>query len=66
MAKGLRSSVKKANNKKLKARVFGPVVDARTERLSAKLMELAAQPKPPKETMEVEETAGVSCQRAHA
>lgn len=45
MAKGARSSVRKANNTKLKSRVFGPVEAARTERLSQKLMELASQPK---------------------
>ncbi|GAB7357257.1 hypothetical protein MBLNU459_g8232t1 [Dothideomycetes sp. NU459] len=56
MAKGSRSSVRKTNNTKLKARVFGPVENARTERLSAKLMELAAQPKPPKVEMDVEES----------
>jgi hypothetical protein len=49
MAKGARASTKKANHQKLKARVFGPVEDARTERLSAKLLELASQPKPVKE-----------------
>ena len=47
MAKGLRSSRNKANNRKLKAKVFGPVEDARKERLSAKLLELASQPRPP-------------------
>jgi hypothetical protein len=46
MAKGARASTKKANHQKLKSRVFGPVEDARTERLSAKLLELASQPKP--------------------
>jgi len=46
MAKGARASTKKSNNSKLKSRVFGPVEDARTERLSAKLLELASQPKP--------------------
>ena len=46
MAKGARASTKKANNQKLKSRVFGPVESARTERLSAKLLELASQPKP--------------------
>jgi hypothetical protein len=45
MAKGARSSTRKANNAKLKNRVFGPVETARTERLSAKLLELASQPK---------------------
>jgi len=59
MAKGARSSVRKANNKKLKARVFGPVENARAERLSAKLIELASQPKPPKEKMDVEGTSGI-------
>ncbi|TVY20156.1 hypothetical protein LARI1_G001420 [Lachnellula arida] len=46
MAKGARASTNKANNVKLKAKVFGPVENARTERLSAKLLELASQPKP--------------------
>jgi hypothetical protein len=46
MAKGLRASVTKRNKSKLRDRVFGPVEAARTERLSAKLMELARQPKP--------------------
>ncbi|TVY45203.1 hypothetical protein LOCC1_G003514 [Lachnellula occidentalis] len=46
MAKGARASSNKANNVKLKANVFGPVENARTERLSNKLLELASQPKP--------------------
>lgn len=46
MAKSVRASVQKRNKAKLRATVFGPVVDARTERLSAKLLELASQPKP--------------------
>jgi hypothetical protein len=46
MAKGARASTKKANHQKLKSRVFGPVESARIERLSAKLLELASQPKP--------------------
>ncbi|KAI9796810.1 MAG: major facilitator super transporter protein [Piccolia ochrophora] len=45
MAKGLRSGVKKANKSRLRARVFSGVEDARTERLSAKLVELAARPR---------------------
>ncbi|KAI4741575.1 hypothetical protein E4T50_07975 [Aureobasidium sp. EXF-12298] len=56
MGKGLRSSVLKTNNRKLKKNVFGPVEAARTERLSQKLQELASQPKPPKAEMEVEES----------
>jgi hypothetical protein len=58
MAKGARSSIRKSNNKKLKARVFGPVENARTERLSAKLLELASQPKAAAAEMEVEQPAG--------
>lgn len=50
MAKGLRSSTRKANNQRLKKNVFGPVEAARAERLSAKLMELANQPKPQRDT----------------
>ncbi|THC90590.1 hypothetical protein EYZ11_009952 [Aspergillus tanneri] len=46
MAKSARASVSKRNKAKLRATVFGPAVDARTERLSAKLQELASQPKP--------------------
>lgn len=46
MAKGARASTIKANNQALKRNVFGPVEDARTARLSAKLLELASQPKP--------------------
>ncbi|EAW08596.1 DUF2423 domain-containing protein [Aspergillus clavatus NRRL 1] len=44
MAKSVRASVTKRNRAKLRAAVFGPAVDARTERLSAKLQELASQP----------------------
>lgn len=46
MAKSVRASVSKRNKAKLRATVFGPVVDARTERLSAKLQVLASQAKP--------------------
>ena len=54
MAKSSRASSVKANNQRLKKNVFGPVEDARTARLSAKLLELAAQPKPQRDT-EMEE-----------
>ncbi|KAF2756080.1 hypothetical protein EJ05DRAFT_539888 [Pseudovirgaria hyperparasitica] len=54
MAKGLRSSRIKSNNTKLRKKTFGPVEDARTERLSAKLLELAQQPKPERDEMDVE------------
>lgn len=46
MAKGLRASTKKANRSKLRSKVFEPVEDARTERLSAKLLEIALRPRP--------------------
>ncbi|KAI1331283.1 hypothetical protein F5Y16DRAFT_298474 [Xylariaceae sp. FL0255] len=55
MAKSSRASSRKANNQRLKAKVFGPVEAARSERLSARLLELAAQPKP--ETPESETMA---------
>ncbi|PWY64295.1 hypothetical protein BO70DRAFT_367002 [Aspergillus heteromorphus CBS 117.55] len=54
MAKSVRASVSKRNKAKLRATVFGPVVDARTERLSAKLQELASQPKPNEEKSDME------------
>ncbi|KAH7000091.1 hypothetical protein EDB80DRAFT_723146 [Ilyonectria destructans] len=46
MAKSARASSRKANNQRLAANVFGPVEAARAERLHAKLLELAKQPKP--------------------
>ncbi|KAM7185377.1 Protein of unknown function (DUF2423) domain containing protein [Rhypophila sp. PSN 637] len=49
MAKSARSSQIKTNNQKLKKNVFGPVEEARTARLSARLLELASQPKPQKD-----------------
>jgi hypothetical protein len=48
MAKSSRASSRKANNQRLKANVFGPIESARNERLSARLLELAAAPKPQK------------------
>ena len=45
MAKGLRSSKGKANRAKLRCKVFGPVEDARTQRLSVKLLEVASRPR---------------------
>ncbi|APA15370.1 predicted protein [Sclerotinia sclerotiorum 1980 UF-70] len=54
MAKGARSSSTKANNSALKAKVFGPVENARAERLNAKLMELISQPKPSAKTEDVD------------
>lgn len=46
MAKSVRASVSKRNRANLRKKVFGPVVDARTERLAAKLQDLASQPRP--------------------
>ncbi len=46
MAKSSRASSRKANNLRLKKNVYGPIEAARTERLSAKLLELASQVKP--------------------
>ena len=55
MAKSVRASVSKRNRANLRKKVFGPVVDARTERLAAKLQELASQPRPePPEKSETE------------
>jgi hypothetical protein len=57
MAKSVRASVSKRNRATLRKKVFGPVVDARTERLAAKLQEIAAQPRPepPKKSMKEQE-----------
>ncbi|KAJ5884134.1 uncharacterized protein N7473_011020 [Penicillium subrubescens] len=62
MAKSVRASVSKRNRANLRKTVFGPIVDARTERLAAKLQEIASQPKPeaPKKKemdIEADETA---------
>ncbi|KAF2861968.1 hypothetical protein K470DRAFT_203233, partial [Piedraia hortae CBS 480.64] len=55
MAKSARASRVKKNKAALKTRVFGPVEQARSERLSAKLLQLAQQPKPvPEGEMDVE------------
>ena len=65
MAKGLRSSVKKSHRTRLRSRVFAPVEDARTERLSAKLLELASQPRPAKTDMELDEDNGTNTIPTH-
>lgn len=54
MAKSVRASVSKRNSAKLRATVFGPADNARTARLSAKLQELASQPKPTDNEMKVD------------
>ncbi|OCT50823.1 hypothetical protein CLCR_07727 [Cladophialophora carrionii] len=59
MAKSARATVVKKNRRALRATVFGPAHDARTARLSAKLQELAAKPKPETEkAMDVDERNG--------
>jgi hypothetical protein len=54
MAKSSRATSVKKRRSTLKKNVFGPVEDARNERLSAKLLELASKPKMRAE-MEVEQ-----------
>jgi hypothetical protein len=58
MAKGLRATTKKNNRVKIRARVYAPVDEARTERLSQKLLELASQPRPAKTEMDVDAEKG--------
>jgi hypothetical protein len=56
MAKGLRASSRKKNSQALRTRLYGPAADARAERLSTKLQELAAKPRPEQERlMEVDD-----------
>lgn len=55
MAKSSRSSTRKANNRRLAATVFGPAETSRAERLSAKLLEVANQPKPDTSDANMEE-----------
>ncbi|TID15849.1 hypothetical protein E6O75_ATG08907 [Venturia nashicola] len=54
MAKGLRATSKKNNRLKIRSRVYAPVDEARTERLSQRLLDLASQPKPAKTEMDVD------------
>ena len=53
MAKSSRSSRVKKNNQNLKKKLFGPAEIARSERMNAKLLELAQQQKS-EQDMEVE------------
>lgn len=57
MGKKLHSSRAKTNKSHLRQNVFGPVEQARAERLSAKLLEIAQQPNPEKTEMEITQTA---------
>jgi ribonuclease D len=57
MAKSARSSNTKRNNRNLRKKIFGPAHDARLERLSAKLQEVASKPNVTEEkAMEVDDT----------
>ncbi len=57
MAKSARASNTKRNRRNLRAKVFGPAHDARLERLSAKLQEVASKPSVTEEkAMEVDDT----------
>ncbi|EMD67593.1 hypothetical protein GGP41_007464 [Bipolaris sorokiniana] len=66
MAKGLRASSKKANRTKLRARVFGPVEQARMERLHAKLLETIQQPKPENSQMDTAEDTNTAAETTTA
>jgi len=57
MAKSIRASVSKRNRATLRKNFFGPIVDARTERLHAKLQELADKPRPEAPTKSKKELA---------
>ncbi|KAH9822738.1 Protein of unknown function (DUF2423) [Teratosphaeria destructans] len=65
MAKSGRASRIKKNNQNLKKKVFGPVENARHERLNAKLMALINQPKAEMEA-EHEDTAKEAGAEANA
>lgn len=66
MAKSSRATISKKNRSRLKSRVFGPVEDARTKRLSEKLVELASQPKAARTDMDIEKTEGGHTIKLHA
>lgn len=68
MAKGARSSSRKANNVALKSKVFGPIESARNERMQAKLLALIAQPKPTpvQKDVEMEVAGGMLAARCNA
>ena len=64
MAKSARSNQRAKNNQKLRTRVFAPADQARTERLSEKLLQIASRPsdkqKEKQNEMEVEPTKGMN------
>ncbi|KAH7308224.1 hypothetical protein B0I35DRAFT_483496 [Stachybotrys elegans] len=55
MAKSSRASTRKSNNHRRAVNVYGPAETARAERLSARLLELAKQPKPEPSEMKIDE-----------
>ena len=61
MAKSARASSRKANNQKLKEKVFQPVESARLERLSLKLLEIVSAPQPQRPVQEAEMRDVTSC-----
>ena len=65
MAKSQRASSRKRNNAALRSKIFGPATDARTERLSAKLQELASKPKADEDrTMEVNQSESTKAEES--
>lgn len=56
MAKGLRASSERANRRKLRTNVFGPVEKARADRLHAKLLATinSEKPAPPEKKVDEE------------
>lgn len=70
MAKSARASSKKRNHTKLRARVFGPVEQARAERLHAKMLETINAPKAEKAAAEESELITIlftaTCADTHA
>jgi hypothetical protein len=60
MAKSARASSRKKNNQRKAANIFGPAESVRAERLSAKLLELAKQPKPESSDVAMKTDDGMS------
>ena len=60
MAKGARAVSVKRKRNALREKVINPVYDARTQRLSAKLLELASKPRPKEEAkMDLDEESNM-------
>lgn len=65
MAKSARSSSKKANNQRKVRNINGPAEAARAQRLSARLIELAKQPKPETSDVKMDGELKISSQLAY-